>query len=76
MSSVGVLIFFAIVGAFICARSRVAGGAILFALVAIVLFISTPVGAGLPGAVSDFVTKVKDVTGPVTQGSTRPGGVG
>ena len=74
MSSVGVLIFFAIVGAFICARSRVAGGAILFALIAVVLFISTPVGAGLPGAVTDFVTKVKDVSGPLTQGGS--GGVG
>lgn len=76
MSSVGVLIFFAIVGAFICARSRAAGGAVLFGLIAIVLFISTPVGHGLPGAVSDFVTKVKDVTGPVTQGSAGSGGVG
>lgn len=76
MSSVGVLIFFAIVGAIICARSRVAGGAVVFALIAAVLFISTPVGSGLPGAVSDFVTKVKDVTSPVTEGSTRSAGVG
>src|SRR5438874_57643 len=32
--SVGALIFFAIVGAFICARVRVAGGAVVFPLVA------------------------------------------
>ncbi|MDQ1439762.1 MAG: hypothetical protein QOK43_3391, partial [Acidimicrobiaceae bacterium] len=30
MQAVGVLIFFAIVGAFLCAKARVAGGAIVF----------------------------------------------
>jgi hypothetical protein len=56
--SVGVLIFFAIVGAFICAKARVAGGAVVFALVALVLFVTTPVGAGLPSAISDFISAV------------------
>ena len=39
--SVGVLIFFAVVGAAICAKARVPGGAVGFALVALVLFIGT-----------------------------------
>ncbi|OLT01441.1 hypothetical protein BJF90_32020 [Pseudonocardia sp. CNS-004] len=40
--STGVLIFFAVLGAFICAKSRVAGGAVVFSLIALVLFIGTP----------------------------------
>ena len=32
MPGVGLLIFFAVVGSMICARARVAGGAVIFAL--------------------------------------------
>ena len=71
--SVGVLIFFAIVGAFICARVRVAGGAVVFALIALVLFVTTPLGAGLPGAVSSFVSTVSHATDPVLDGSASRG---
>ena len=69
MSSIGVLIFFAIIGAIICARSRSAGGAILFGVIAVVMFISTPMGSGLPGAVGSVVSTVRDITTPLTQGS-------
>jgi hypothetical protein len=69
VSNVGVLIFFALLGAVICARARVASGAILFGVLATVLFVGTPVGAGLPGAVMSFLSTIKDVTAPVTQGS-------
>ena len=69
MSNVGVLIFFAILGSVICARARVAGGAVVFGVLAVVLFVSTPIGSGLPGVVSSLVSTVKDVTAPVTQGS-------
>ena len=69
MSNVGVLIFFAILGSVICARARVAGGAVVFGVLAVVLFVSTPIGSGLPGVVSSLVSTIKDVTGPVTQGS-------
>lgn len=69
MPSVGVLIFFAIVGAFICARARVAGGAIAFAVVAVVLFVTTPVGAGLPGAISEFVSAVDRAATPALNGA-------
>ncbi len=64
MGSVGLLIFFAVVAAFICAKARVAAGAVLFSLVALVLFISTPVGAGLPGAIAGFLTAVDRAATP------------
>lgn len=75
MDAVGALIFFAVVGAVICAKARVAGGAIVFALIAIVLFISTPTGAGLPGALSDFLDTINGASSPVLNGD-QPGGVG
>ena len=65
----GVLIVFAILGALICARARVAGGAVVFAVIAVVLFVGTPVGAGLPGFIADFLTNVKAASGPLTSGS-------
>lgn len=71
--SVGVLIFFALVGAFICARARVAGGAIVFSLVAFVLFISTPAGSGLPGAISDFLSTIDQASTPALDGSRAVG---
>lgn len=71
--SVGVLIFFALVGAFICARARVAGGAVVFSLAAFVLFISTPAGAGLPGAVSDFLSTIDQASTPALDGSRAVG---
>jgi hypothetical protein len=75
MGSVGLLIFFAVVAAFICAKARVAAGAVLFSLVALVLFISTPVGSGLPGAISGFLTAVdRAATPPLTvEGSEAVG---
>ncbi len=77
MESVGLLIFFAIVGAFICAKARVAAGAVVFALVALVLFITTPVGAGLPGAVSEFLTAVNHASTPaLTKQGSGSGAVG
>ncbi len=66
MGTVGLLIFFAVVGAFICAKARVAGGAIVFALVALVLFIGTPAGAGLPGMIADFLSAISAASEPLT----------
>jgi hypothetical protein len=64
MSSVGVLILFAIVGAVICAKARVAAGAVVFSLVALVLFVATPAGQGLPEAISSFFSTVDRSTTP------------
>ena len=71
MASVGVVIFFAVVGAVICAKARVAGGAVVFSLVALVLFIGTPAGAGLPGAVADFMSTVGEASQPFTDGGAE-----
>jgi len=71
VESVGILIFFAIVGAAICAKAWVAGGAIVFSLVALVLFIGTPAGAGLPGAVADFMSTVSEASQPFTDGGSE-----
>lgn len=73
MLSIGLLIFFALVGAFICAKARVAGGAVVFALVALVLFIGTPAGAGLPGVVSDFLGAISQASTPLTNGTGAAG---
>lgn len=72
--SVGVLIFFAVVGAAICAKARVPGGAVAFALVALVLFIGTPAGAGLPGLVSNFLGAISQAAQPLTSGGSRAAG--
>lgn len=73
MGTVGILIFFAIVGAAICAKARVAGGAIVFALLALVMFIGTPAGAGLPGMVADFLATVGAASEPLIEGSEAVG---
>lgn len=70
MPSVGVLIFFAVVGAVICAMARIPGGAVVFALIGLVLFVGTPAGAGLPGLVSDFLTTVSQASQPLTGGDS------
>ncbi|WP_214364965.1 hypothetical protein [Pseudonocardia sp. H11422] len=65
MESAGVLIFFALVGAFICAKARVPSGAVAFTVVALALFVATPVGQGVPDAVAGFFSAVDDATTPV-----------
>jgi hypothetical protein len=66
MENVGVLIFFAVVGAVICAKARSAGGAVLFSLIALALFVATPAGSGLPGMLSDFVSSLSEASEPLT----------
>jgi hypothetical protein len=62
------MILFSILGAVICAKARVAGGAVVFALIALVLFVSTPAGSGLPAAVSGFVSTVDGAATPALNG--------
>jgi len=66
MDNVGVLIFFAVVGAVICAKARSAGGAVLFSLIGLALFVATPAGSGLPGMLSDFVSSLSEASEPLT----------
>ena len=71
MGSVGALILFCVLGAAICAKARVAGGAVVFALIGLVLFVSTPAGRALPEAVSGFVSTVDDAATPALTGGNR-----
>jgi hypothetical protein len=73
MGTVGVLIFFACLGSVICGKSRVPGGAVLFALIGLVLFIGTPAGAGLPRMVGDFLGSVSQASQPLTGESKAVG---
>ncbi len=73
MGTIGVLIFFAVIGAVICAKSRSAGGAVVFSLIGLGLFIATPAGAGLPVMLSDFVSAVSEASQPLTDGSAAVG---
>jgi uncharacterized membrane protein YbjE (DUF340 family) len=68
MSGVGLLILGAVLGAFICAKTRSAAGAVVFSLIALVLFIGTPVGQALPGAISTFMSAVDQATTPALAG--------
>ena len=71
MHSVGALILFCVLGVAICARARVAGGAVVFALIGLVLFVSTPAGRALPAAVSGFVSTVDGAATPALTGASR-----
>jgi hypothetical protein len=64
MHSVGAFILFCVLGAVICAKARVAGGAVVFALIGVVLFVSTPAGRALPEAVSGLVSTVDSASTP------------
>jgi len=76
MENVGILIMFSVLGAFICAKARVPAGAVVFSLIGLVLFVSTPAGSGLPGAVSGFFDTVDDATTPALVQAETPGGAG
>ena len=76
MSAVGLLILFAVLGAFVCAKTRSAGGVVVFSLLALVLFIGTPVGQGLPAAIADFMSAVDQATTPVLRDASVSGGDG
>ena len=71
MGSVGALILFAILGSVICAKARVAGGAVVFALIGLLLFVSTPAGRALPEAISGLVSTVDDAATPALTDSSR-----
>jgi hypothetical protein len=68
VSGVGLLILFAILGAFICAKTRSPSGAVVFSLIALVLFIGTPVGQSVPAAVGKVMSTVDQATTPALNG--------
>lgn len=71
MGSVGALILFAVLGSVICAKARVAGGAVVFALIGLLLFVSTPAGRALPEALSGLVSTVDDAATPALTDTSR-----
>ena len=72
MQGIGGLILFCVLGAVICAKARVAGGAVVFALIGTVLFVSTPAGRALPEAISGFVSTVDGAATPVLTHTSGP----
>ncbi|SFO57280.1 hypothetical protein SAMN05216207_10935 [Pseudonocardia ammonioxydans] len=72
-TGIGVAIFLALLGAFICAKARVPAGAVVFSLIALALFVATPLGQGVPGAVEQFVSTVDGAATPVLNGEGSDG---
>lgn len=52
MEVIAALIVFSGIGAIICARARAGGPALVFGVIAIVLFCFTPAGSNLPSLVA------------------------
>ena len=68
MSVMTALIVFSALGAVICARSRAAGPALFFGVVAVALLMATPLGEGL----RDFVgTVVEQANRAATEDGAR-----
>jgi hypothetical protein len=76
MESIGLLILACLLGSFVCARARSAAGAVIFALIGLGLFIATPAGAGVPGAIADFLTALNSAATPVLTDPPGSGAVG
>jgi hypothetical protein len=49
---------------------------VLFGVLALASFVSTPAGSGLPGAVADFLGAISEATAGLTDGGERSGAVG
>jgi hypothetical protein len=64
MAVVGVLLLFSAAGAWMCVKARAAGPAAVFAAFAVLFFVATPVGSGLPHAVGVLFSVVNESTTP------------
>lgn len=62
------LILFSFAGAWLAARARAAGAALAFGVVGTVLFCTTPLGAGVPALIGDFVHGTAAVGGQLVDG--------
>lgn len=63
MDVVSAIVVFSALAAVVCARARAAGPALLFGAVAIALFVTTPLGAGVPEATASVAGWVGDTAG-------------
>jgi hypothetical protein len=64
MEIAGVVIVIALLAAVVCGKAGSAGGALFFLALALVVFINTPAGAGLPGAIGSFLDSINQATSP------------
>lgn len=71
MPSAGLLLLFSIGGAWMCIKARAAGPAAVFTALALVFFVSTPLGDGLPGAMGTLFSTVDDATTPALAREAR-----
>ena len=62
------LILFSFAGAWLAARARAAGAALAFGVIGTVLFCTTPLGAGVPALIGDFVHGTAAVGGQLVDG--------
>ena len=65
MDGLGVLFIGAVLGVCLCVKCKSCHGAVVFALVATVLFVAAPVGEDVPDAFVDFLRAVDYATTPV-----------
>jgi hypothetical protein len=65
------LILFSAAGAWLSARARAAGAALAFGVIGTVLFCTTPLGAGLPALIGNFVHGTAAVGGQLVDGSSE-----
>ena len=63
---IAALAVFSAIAALICARAFAAGPALFFGAVAVVLFVATPLGAGLPDAVAAIASAIGNVAETLT----------
>lgn len=73
MEAVGIVIVILLVAAFALGKAGSGGMALLAILVAAGLFVMTPAGRPVPGAIADFVNGVNEATTPMLN---RPAGDG
>lgn len=73
MEAVGIVIIILLVAAFALGKAGSGGMALLAVLVAAGLFVMTPAGRPVPGAIADFVNGVNEATTPMLN---RPAGHG
>lgn len=68
------LILFSVAGAWLSARQRAAGAALVFGVIGAVLFCTTPLGAGLPGLLNDLVQGAAAIGGQLVDGHVQDDG--
>lgn len=76
MSAIGLLIFFSLIAAYVCGRAGSAGGALLFGVIGLLMFVNTPAGAPLPGHLVSFLQTVNKTTTPHLTNADDPGDSG